>query len=94
MSGTDRQKEIDQNLEAFLRELPILPAAVHGKYALLRNRSIVGYYDTVADALTAGNSQFPDKIFSVQQVVRAAADLGYYSHAMPLGIAQQVPAVP
>jgi hypothetical protein len=88
MSDTGRQREVDQNLEFFLREMPSLPASVRGKFALLRHQSITGYYDTVVDALSVGNLTYPDKMFSIQQVTNAAVDLGYYSHAVSLGATQ------
>jgi hypothetical protein len=82
----DRQTEIDQNLEFFLREMPNLPAAAAGKFALLRHQKIIDYYDTILDALKVGNAQYEDKIFSVQQVTTHIADLGFYSHAVPVGL--------
>ena len=85
---SDRQKEIDQNLESFMKELPQLLPAHNGKYALLRHRKIVAYYDTVSDAVSVGNQSYPDKLFSVQQVIQSATDLGYYSYAVPLGATQ------
>ena len=88
MSGTSRKQEVEQNLAYFLGELPRLSSTHRGKFALLRQQNIVGYYDTVMDAISAGNSLYPDKLFSVQQVTDVASDLGYYSHAMPLGAAQ------
>lgn len=81
----DRRVEIDRNLEFFLRELPSLLPAFRGKFALLRHAAIVGYYDTVQDAVSAANALFPDGIYSIQQVTDSATDLGYYSHAMRLG---------
>jgi len=83
----DRQTEIDRNLEFFLRELPSLLVDHRGKYALLRHQQIIAYFDTIADALSAGNSQFTDKLFSIQEVTDAATNLGFYSHAMHLGAA-------
>jgi hypothetical protein len=88
MNGADRQREIDDNLAYFLAEMPRIPSSHRGKFALLRHKNIAGYYDTVTDALGAGNSLYPDKLFSVQQVTDTAVDLGYYSHAMPMGAAQ------
>jgi hypothetical protein len=84
---TNRKEEIDRNLAFFLKELPQL-AAHQAKFALIRHQKIVGFYDTPLDAVSAGNSLFDDKIFSIQQVTNAATDLGYYSYAMPMGIAQ------
>ena len=79
-----KQAEIERNLEAFLAFLPTIPAAQKGKFAVLRNREIVGFYDTVSDAVTAAAKIYPDNIYSVQQVTDTAVNLGYYSYAMPL----------
>jgi len=84
----DRQKEIDQNLEFFLRELPKIIADHNGKYALLRHQKIIAYYDTVSDAVSAGNQLYSDRLFSVQQVTQSGTDLGYFSYAVPLGATQ------
>ena len=81
----DRRKEISGNLEFFLRELPNLLPLHRDKFALLRHQKIVGYYETVTDAVSAANTLYPDEIFSVQQVTDTAADAGFYSHALPLG---------
>jgi hypothetical protein len=85
MNNIERQQEVESNLEFFLREMPNLPLTVQGKFALLRHQAIAGYYDTVMDAVSVANAMYPDRIFSIQQVTNAATDLGYYSHAMPLG---------
>ena len=84
---TDRQTKIEKNLEYFLRVLPNL-SAHRGKYAVLRQQRIVGFYDTVTDALQAANSQFHGRLFSVRQVIDVATALGFYSHAVPVGQSQ------
>jgi len=86
--ANDRRREIEENLEIFLRELPHLLAAHRNQFALLRHKQIVGYYETVTDAVSAANSLFSDRIYSVQQVTDTASDAGFYSHAMPLGTPQ------
>jgi hypothetical protein len=83
-----KREEIDNNLKFFLGELPKIPQAQRGKFAILRNREIVGFYDTAMDAFRAASTAFPDGIFSIQQVIDTAIDLGYYSHAVPLATAQ------
>ena len=83
-----RQQEIDQNLEFFLRELPTIPAENQGKFALIRQQQIVAFYDTAADAVRAGNTQFPDKLFSIQQVTTVSTNLGFYSYARDVGATQ------
>ena len=84
MTRKNLEKEIEANLEYFQKELPKVDSANHGKYALIRHQKIVGYYDTVTDAVTAGNTSYSDKIFSIQQVTEEATNLGFYSHAMLL----------
>ena len=83
MSNTahDQQHEVDENLEFFLSELPKIDKAQIGKFALLHRKSIVGFYETPLDAVTAGNLKYADKRFSIQQVAAEPIDLGYYSHA-------------
>jgi hypothetical protein len=79
------QKAVDDNLDFFLGELPNLQQTNLGKFALLHNRTIVGFYDTPLDAASAGNLTYPDKLFSIQQVTDVPVDLGYYSHASSMG---------
>ncbi len=81
---TDRQKmdEIDRNLERFLELLPELLPAHAENYALMRDRQIVGYFPSALDAQIAGNSQFSDQRFSIQQVTNAPEELGRYSYAI------------
>jgi len=82
------QEEIEKNLAFFLTELPNIPSASKGKIALLRHQQIVGYYDTVPDAINAGAQLYSDGLFSIQQVTDAAINLGFFSYAMPLAAAQ------
>jgi len=60
----DRKREIDRNLEYFIRELPNLLPVYRGKFAILRHQQIVAYYDTVADAVRAGNQLYLDKMLA------------------------------
>jgi Family of unknown function (DUF5678) len=82
-----KQREVDANCEFFKNELPNLLEKHRGKYALIRNREIIGFYDTIVDAQKIGTQLYDDGIFSVQQVTDAAIDLGFYSHAVHLGAA-------
>jgi hypothetical protein len=83
-----RQGEVEANLQAFLAALPKIANEHRGKYALLHNGEIVGYYDTPVDAVSAGNLKYSDRMFSIQHVTDVAVDLGYYSHAGHMGSAQ------
>jgi hypothetical protein len=82
-----KQKEIDANLAAFLEKLPNIPVVYKGKFAILRDKEIVGYYDTVSDAINAARKLYPDERFSVQLVTDTGVNLGYYSYAVPLAAA-------
>jgi hypothetical protein len=90
MSDADRrarQDEIERNRAFFVEELPKIPAAQRGKFALIRRQEIIGYYDTPMDAVTAAR-QFDDQMYSVQEVTDFTVNLGYYSNALPLASAQ------
>jgi hypothetical protein len=85
MTERTKQEEVDRNFEFFQTQLPALLQTHRGRFALLHDRKILGFYDTALDAYTSGNQLFADGLFSIQQVTEGAADLGFYSHAMHLG---------
>jgi hypothetical protein len=80
-----KQEEVDRNFTFFQQELPQLLPGQRGKFALIRDCKITGFYDTAQDALTAGSQLFQDGLFSIQRVTEEIGDLGFYSHAMHLG---------
>lgn len=84
-TAEDRQKEVDKNLDFFLSELDSLSQTHFGKFALIRHRHITEFYDTAMDAFRAGNSLYPDRLFSIQQVNATPVDLGFFSHAGDMG---------
>jgi hypothetical protein len=90
---SDQQKEVDQNFAFFQGELPKLLPAHRGRFALIRHKKIEGIYDTIVDAVSAGNKLYMDSIFSVQPITDAAIDLGFYSHAGFVGTAQRLPGI-
>lgn len=79
-----KQEEVDKNLAFFLKELPNIPATYRGKFAVIRQQAIIGYYDTVGDAVKAAQTAYPDELYSVQQITDLPINLGYFSHALPL----------
>jgi hypothetical protein len=85
VSRAEKQRAIDENFLAFMAKLPGLLRTDAGKTALLRNREIVGLYDSILSAQRAGAARFPDQMFSVQEITDEAVDLGIYSHAVHLG---------
>jgi hypothetical protein len=75
--------EVDQNYDFFQRNLSGLLENHAGRYALIKSRKIVGFYDGPGIAYRAGLALFADEIFSVQEVTDEPVDLGFWS----LGVA-------
>ena len=77
-------EQVKQNYDAFVAKLPELLKSHSGKFALMRDRAIIEFFDTARDAYAAGSKLYTDeKRFSIQQVVEAPVDLGFFSHALP-----------
>jgi len=55
--------------------LPTLLDHERGRIALFRDGKLISIFDRVIDALSAGESQFHDGMFSVQEI-KEPADLG------------------
>jgi hypothetical protein len=70
-----------ENYDAFKEALPRLLIGHEGKYALMRDRQVVDYFDTPGEALRSGRARYGDELFSVQEVTNRAADFGWYSRA-------------
>lgn len=79
---SDIQGQVDRNFKEFQRQLPELLKTYNGKFALMHDGQVVEFFDTVHDAYLAGKKLFGEEGFSVQEVTSAAADLGYFSHAV------------
>ena len=83
MTNSNHSFELRRNYDAFLKILPTIMPSHKGQYALLRHGQIVGYHDRLPDAILSGRRQFPDQLFSVQEVTDRKADFGWYSRAEP-----------
>lgn len=79
-----KETEVKRNYDAFMQQLPQLLVTHRGKFALMRDGSVVEFFDTSADAYRAGQKLYPDQRFSIQEVVDSPIDLGFFSHALPL----------
>jgi len=76
-----RQKQqVDLNYDAFVRMLGGILDDHRDELALMRDGTIVGYYETPRAALQAADSMFPDQVFSIQEVTDEPLDLGFWSH--------------
>ena len=80
MDKAKQSREVDENYDAFQRQLGKLLPDHRDEYALMRSRKIVGFYADVGDAFRAGISKFPDQIFSIQEVTDQPIDLGLASY--------------
>ena len=81
--SNDRQEQIDENYRAFAEMLPNLLTTHPGKFALIRDRKVIEFYDTARDAYVTGQKLYEDSSFSVQEVINTPVDLGYFSRAVP-----------
>ena len=79
-----REREINQNYEAFVEKLPDLLAQHRGKFALMRHREVIGIYSTAEDVVQTGSLLYKDDLFSVQRITDVPVDMGYYSHVVSI----------
>ncbi len=79
MTKLEHEKEVKDNYEFFKKEEPKLKKYYSGKYALLRKKKIIAFYDTVGDADTTGTTFFKDQLFSIQKVNERPLNLGIRS---------------
>jgi len=83
-----QQEEVDKNWEAFQAILPSIIAQYRDKYALMKDKAILGYYSSPQDAKSAADSFIKDGIYSIQQVTDIAANMGFFTYAIPLDTLQ------
>lgn len=76
-----KQQEIDANYERFKIVLPDILPQYRGKHVLLRRTEIIEYFDSARDALLFASHQYPDGLFSIQEVTDKVIDLGWFSYA-------------
>ncbi len=81
MDPKQLKAEVDANYDYFQRNLALLLPDHAGRYVLLRHCSLKGFFERPGDAYRAGCTQFPDELFSIQQVTAEVEDLGFFSHA-------------
>ena len=76
----DDRQDYDQNADYdfFVEQLPALLDEHQGEVALINRRRIVGYFDTMQDAVDAGIRQFGPERFIAQEVLAEdAAPIAY-----------------
>lgn len=62
------EEALDQNYDAFKKLRAQLLPEHAGRCTLMRNRSLVGIYNSISDVIAAGRSRFPHHLWSVQPV--------------------------
>ena len=81
MTDRDRkQVEVDANYQAFHAMLPELIKTNPGKFALMRDKLAVEFFDTARDAYVFGHRLYDDGLFSVQEVTTVPLNLGWVSY--------------
>lgn len=80
MNQAIQKLQVDENYDAFARMLGTIIGEHRDRLALMRDGKVVGFYDTPREALVAASKQFPDGIFSIQEVTDEPIDLGFWSH--------------
>ena len=75
-----QEREVDQNYDAFQRQLAAILPKHRNEYALMHAREVIAFYASPGDAYRAGLIQFGERPFSIQEVTDEPIDLGFYSH--------------
>src|ERR1700693_501962 len=60
-----KEQVVSENFEAFEEQLPQLLQTHAGKYALLRDKRVVEFFDSIGDAVKYGRDNFADGLYSV-----------------------------
>lgn len=77
-----REIEIDRNYDFFQRNLAFFLKDNRGKFALLKAKEVIDFFDKPGDAYRAGLARFGDLPFSIQEVDDRPAELGLGSFAL------------
>jgi hypothetical protein len=71
------QEEVDANYEFFKAQLPQMIVTHLGQYVLLKNKTVIDYFDTLDDAKKYADSMYKDRLYSIQKVENAILNLGF-----------------
>jgi len=72
--------EVDANYDYFLRHLGEFLTHHAGRYAVLKGRKVVDFFDKPGEAYQFACDSIPDGVFSIQEVTDEPIDLGFFSH--------------
>jgi len=71
------QEEVDRNYDFFKKEFTKIVVEHLGQFALLKNATIIDYFDTFEDAEKYANMAYSDRLYSIQKVGDTRIDLGF-----------------
>jgi hypothetical protein len=75
------EAEIERNFDFFQRSLAQYLPTQRGRFALLRDCNVVRFYQSAFEAEVAGETEFPDGLYSIQEVTESPVDLGFFTYA-------------
>lgn len=70
--------QLKQELETFKKEKKRLLSEAKGKYALIKDKDVVGTFASFEDALSAGYKQFGNRPFLVKEVTEVE-EVNYFT---------------
>ena len=76
--------EIDRNFFAFQIVNDAYLKEHNGSFAVIHDQKVMSVHEKLSDAIKQAHSDYPDGIFSIQEVTDKPMDLGFFSHAWPL----------
>lgn len=76
-----QRRQVDDNYDAFQRQVAHLLADHEDEFAVMRDGEVVAILPTATAALREAHDRFGDGIFSIQEVTTQPIDLGIFSHA-------------
>ena len=77
----EKTAEVSRNFQAFKEKRATIEPTFFGKFALLRNKEIIDYFDSASDAIKFAEIKYKDGLYSIQKVTNKVVDLEYFSHA-------------
>lgn len=79
-TSPEQRREIDANYDFFQRKLNSIIPDQLGRFAVLKNQEILGFFDKPGEAYRYAVERFGEQGYSIQEVTEEPIDLGFYSH--------------
>lgn len=80
--SAERSYSQEADYNSFLEQLPDLLKEHEGKVVVIHNCNLVDFYDTMEQAVEAGNQKFGVERFIAQDVIREDPEITSYSLAV------------